>query len=125
MLNLMSLLSFVSSVCVCQHKSEEVTIEKNFKKNINMFEILILKFRLVLFMILHATIAHVQYVSAVVVDIILSMSVPRARRPKGTRTARPSRGVGGDRHTHPRQVLSCHVGTHIIAHVLYSSKYPN
>ncbi len=56
---------------VHKHKSEEVTIEKNFKTNINMFEILILKFQLVLFMILHSTIAHVQYVSAMVVDIRL------------------------------------------------------
>jgi hypothetical protein len=56
---------------VRNNKSEGVTIEKNFKKNINMFEILILKFRLVLFMILHSTIAHVQYVSALVVDIRL------------------------------------------------------
>ncbi len=53
--------------CVRKHKSEEVTIEKN--SNINMYEILIMKFQLVYLMILHTTIAHVQNVSAVIADI--------------------------------------------------------
>jgi hypothetical protein len=31
-------------------------------------------------------------------------------------------GVGGSEYPHPCQVLSCHIMTRIIAHVLYSSK---
>jgi hypothetical protein len=60
-----------------------------------MFEILIMKFRLVLLMILHATIAHIQYVSAMIVDIDIRPLHISPRRPQAKRRAYVHDPVGG------------------------------
>jgi hypothetical protein len=86
------------------------------------------------------TIANVQYVSAVYVNIRPLHANPAhvgqkvfvthiahvLYSSKSTHRCTTQSGGGGIQamYSHPRQVMSCHVTTHIISHVLYSKKNP-